>query len=888
MEYRCRECGGVIWVDLEKLAISPRVQCPRCGHVWRLRKRPARGADGPQPATSTPVVHEPPLAPAPPPRPVVTVEHSHRWSVPAPAVPSEPAPRRRTPLVLVVCGLALLGGAGWWWSNRRPSPVVQSALKPVVAQAVPTEVETRAPTDAGAVLLTDDVHSWMSADFVLVNPTHYAVALAEKSPTGGFQVLAKAEQAQARMAVKTSWESAVPIIAGDPQLARNVFTQTEVHQSVSQTLRAAVETHWRHHEFVPAEATLVAYNDLGRRERRVGFRRTGGEGLEFRDLLGTRFEQVPRELIQPGTLESNLGEEQLAETTDFLDVSLFHICRRLASPDGRSSYLQVVVNPVQCEGEAQEAIEAQISQINLELDALADEQAAVARRGRQTGVEDERPDLGHRERELEARKHDLQKQRELTIEARRLTGEIRAKLAQVGVPLLERTVAGLAAIGVERSGVYQRPDFETAEASQLLGATHLVLADIRLPARQGRYELSMRCVSVATSKVLWDGQGDRLNAADAALDLAGSPYLLNSGRLSVLTAAEGFQPTADVLSGLGAGGWPLLGPAVELVAASKVTEEEAQQKRTRSSRKRVEMPWRPATWLGYVESGEKSSGGSLIFRDLFRKETQSVQSDWVGSVRPVESLTQVPEEHRLRYVVWRLAQSILPLAGRISRTGDARQVEVSLRRQDGVRQGDRLVALRPTALSNGLSWMDVPLPVELILTAVHEHGSLAYWNALGQGELQDGDLAHRKPRRRPMVGILELTPDLRNVPAGQMAQILREMGNTEPELQQFTEYVAKQLTILLQEAFVTLQVPVVERENLDKLAEEQRLDDVDMEQAVEVGRLLGATHLVLGRLSPGLNDQTAVSLRVVAVDTGMIDEQIKFNFSRAQMEGWKP
>lgn len=235
-----------------------------------------------------------------------------------------------------------------------------------------------------------------------------------------------------------------------------------------------------------------------------------------------------------------------------------------------------------------------------------------------------------------------------------------------------------------------------------------------------------------------------------------------------------------------------------------------------------------------------------------------------------------------------MAHAILPLAGRITLSDLPRQVEVGLRWQDGVRQGDRLTVLRPTALSGGEGTMDVPVPVELILTAVDDRGSRAYYDAAPGVELRDNDLAHRKLKEKPRVAVMELTSDLRNMPAGEVQQFLRGKAQTEPELTQFTEYVGKRLTILLQGALLQLQIPMVERENLDKVAAEQRLEDVDEQKAVEIGQLVGATHLVLGRMSPDYNDRTAVSLRVVRADTGGVIEQVEFSFTRAQMEGWNP
>ena len=58
--------------------------------------------------------------------------------------------------------------------------------------------------------------------------------------------------------------------------------------------------------------------------------------------------------------------------------------------------------------------------------------------------------------------------------------------------------------------------------------------------------------------------------------------------------------------------------------------------------------------------------------------------------------------------------------------------------------------------------------------------------------------------------------------------------------------------------------------------------------AVDIGRVTGATHVILGDVSPGLYNEMRVGLRVVEVDTGMVMEQINFKFKRAQFEGWVP
>jgi len=92
-------------------------------------------------------------------------------------------------------------------------------------------------------------------------------------------------------------------------------------------------------------------------------------------------------------------------------------------------------------------------------------------------------------------------------------------------------------------------------------------------------------------------------------------------------------------------------------------------------------------------------------------------------------------------------------------------------------------------------------------------------------------------------------------------------------------------------------VTTVERANLSKvLAGEKNAVGagwkLDPSRTVELGRLCGATHVLLATLAPtrdirGQYD-VAANLRIVDVETGLVAENLDITFRYHQMEYWKP
>jgi len=249
----------------------------------------------------------------------------------------------------------------------------------------------------------------------------------------------------------------------------------------------------------------------------------------------------------------------------------------------------------------------------------------------------------------------------------------------------------------------------------------------------------------------------------------------------------------------------------------------------------------------------------------------------------------------MRYLVWRLAKFILPTAGRVTEVSQQR-VKLTLCRMDGIKQGDRLTARRSSDATSGeLSASEMVLPHELIVTETTDVDSLANVERLEGVESQEtlaievGDIVHRRPARRIVVGVLKPRVDM-NAALSVGMQRSKTRASDYTDLEEATQWVGDQLSQMLQNAMVRLRLAVVERSALQAVVDQQKNENFDTNPAlaVDIGRVTGATHVILGDVSPGLYNEMRVGLRVVEVDTGMVMEQINFKFKRAQFEGWVP
>ena len=849
------------------------------------------------------------------------------------------------------------------------------------------QVSPGAPEMAIATL---DSKPWAEADFVMVNPTHVAVAVKQLSRDDIplYRVAAKVDGPLAEQAAALAWDLRKPIVANDPALTRRVFASVPVGEKIGESLAAQVLPFRQPRSLLPAASRLVVFHDLRSSKRRVGhLLKQKDTGFEFCDLVPARnahgpdrldaaaadqaafrTEFVAQDLIQPGTFRPDPGEFDLRAAVDFLDLCLYQVLKTLQSqPEG---HIHVVVDQVvpdisiglELLGQQQQHVANQTSTLRTQHeqgrtglqqgDAITYEQymntltsQALQLNGPESwwdaimnavkGVNSERDALRaelrtlretlqgerstrlksfeERERLIEARLTALEEEanwlaeqtrklNELRDQLNRLASEIRGRLSRSGVPLLDRSEHAAKVARSLGADSWIPPKGMDAAANGLIGASHLLLTSIRKPERRGRYQLSMRLVDVRTGAILWEDQADRYDTSEQALEMASTAYLLNTGRVTLLDFGEATRPDPPRALDELTGGLPIQLPPIRVkTVAAEAPRQESEFFRGRTAPKqhsrrglsppRTGDPARGVhTRLGYVEVADPPKKG-VLFRDLFSTSTQPLDGFPLagenGKTLPlpvdrikqteVSSLADLPDAHLMRYVVWRLAHSILPLAGRVVRV-EGNIVTTNLGRGHGVRPGDRLTLLRTSTLGVDAN----VLPTEVILREVHDSSAVAIITSASPRPArpgppdptlpQPGDIVHRALTRPIAVAILEPSIDLEGVPAEAHAGISRD------DLRVLMRSYAVELASQIQGAFVQLHVPVVERANMTKLLGEQRLKDVDVQKTVESGRIAGATHIIIGSVAPDTNREyrPPTSLSVVDVETGQVLEKLAF------------
>jgi TolB-like protein len=682
-----------------------------------------------------------------------------------------------------------------------------------------------------------DERPWKKADFIAINPTHYAVAIARTtavavSSSSTYVVLPKAEDDTAQEATGVAFDSGVPIVTDDPPLTRAIYNKTEVGRTVDDSARDEINAKWRERLLVPPNAELAVFNDLKLRTRRAGylFKDAGGTQL-FRDLSSNKPEPFREELVQPGSLQSRLGEKEFRLAANFFDYCMYHVAQKLSSQPGECTYLNVAVIP----------------------DQEASHEFAVR---------------GPRSRREGGRRPG-------SSELSRLTGEIQSFLAAIEVPIVDRSVTLARALSRETKLSYR-----TAREMNLVGASHLVIFGIGPPQGRGPYELSMRLVSVRSGRILWEDQGDRVDSSEESIELAATPYLLNTGKLATLEFSGEKMPETPATEAWLYGGFPLRQPAITLIATEG---SHAKAGKLRKARLIYEPLSGLATCLGYVERSDESK---VEFRNLFSKDVQQLDASGV-QVHEVTSDSEIPSAHQMRYVVWRLAKAIMPLAGRV-KTITGKQFVLDLSQKDGIHSADRLAVVRTSSGEAGGGTLESVQPEELLVVQASDSGSTAICDQQGaESKIKPGDIVYRRPAAKTVVAFLGLAADINNVPQPVMQQ-LRRNGISETGLRDLSQDIGNRCIDALQTALVGMRLPVVERKSLTTVLAEQEREGIDPDKAAEIGRLHGATHVVLGEISPGLGNEAPITLRVVDVSSGKVVDQVQFSYKRGQLDYWKP
>jgi hypothetical protein len=764
----------------------------------------------------------------------------------------------------------------WPAERLAPPPPPEPQVGPLVRSESKPE---RAPAMASAPAPKPkriDEKLWMSADLVLVNAgpqggVQHAVAIEQVGEPPAYKVLAAVEEEAAVQAAEAAWQSGVSIIADEPTLARRVFGRVTAGATLGEVDAEELSRKWREFRIVPRTATLAVFNDLRQVRTRVGylasareFDSSKGDEPWFRDVRGKQAEPYLADYAQAGTLRKGISDEVLQKLTgvDFLDVCMHHVAMAFSQAGEKRGVLNVYV--------------------------VGDVSAIAAPENRSDMLR-LHPIVPPRGDELRMRSESDR----LIRESERLASELRGRVNDLGVPVTEWSKE--MAYGTYDTD-FRRPDFQTAQESKLLGISHVLMFRVRTPHMHGMYELSLRLVDARKGRLLWQGQGDRLKPEDlGTFDLAASPYLMNTGKLTLVELVSDVAIVDESTRAWSRGGVPLLLPEIRLKADGVPTLKGLKQKppRKRPGHHEYNHPeemWGQAYRLGFLESTQEP----VQFRDLFSSRIQSIPTEGIAGVLPVETDGAIPPAHEMRYLVWRLAKFILPTAGRVTEVNQAR-VRLTLSRHDGLKQGDRLTAIRLTEPGKGdVVAAETVLPQELIVTAVTEADSVANIEQLegadpSSAAIQVGDVVHRKPPRKIIVAVLPPHVD-KNSAAAVGTRNLKAARGEAIDVKELTQYVGNQLCELLQNAMVRLRLPVAERSDLQAVLRQQKNENFDINPALatEVGRVTGATHVILSDIAPGLYNEAPVGLRVVEVDTGMRMEQINFKFKRAQLEAWKP
>lgn len=326
-------------------------------------------------------------------------------------------------------------------------------------------------------------------------------------------------------------------------------------------------------------------------------------------------------------------------------------------------------------------------------------------------------------------KFDLEESRLRDIEAETgtVTTELRTRLGNAGVSVLERTRLDL----LEAERQLAQASLSPGAAEQYLGATHVLITEMRDRRGPGQYHLATRLVKVGTREIVAEVEGERTPPLSVAYTPpVDTPFLLGTGQLVVVEFNDDVRPRTDLDYRDYPGGYPVNLPFTEVVPVS-TDDKQAEYDRLRILKVRgkpgpagkinketppilAEMSQR----IGFMDDADSpdpkqspyrvlvgkdlSADGarqglpfkSVPFRDLFGTETVKLELSKVKLIREVTS-NIVPEAHRMRYITYQIAAAILPPAGRVISRGENDLLTVSLGHRSAIAVGNRLRVLRP-------------------------------------------------------------------------------------------------------------------------------------------------------------------------------------------------
>lgn len=922
MLFQCVRCGNALTLAEP---VPPAAQCPYCGNVAMLSAHPAASAV-PPPRLAVP----PPIAarPVPPPiirpaAPTTILPTPSPAACPAPASTAPPempdgtivsdtsatraadepgvtARRFHTPLnvaaavaavaALFVVGILLFGEgeprpvaakANRTRSARlnRRAPNISQEPAPVGDKPASDTPKAEPPEENTKPVRDFDHQPWQKADLVMVNPTHYAVALED---LGGdeYVVVSKAEDDEASLAIAAAADARVPVVARDRALSRRIYRSVAVGDKLPEPLALEVSRLFCHQEFVPAGDRFVSFKEL-KGARRLGFLLDEQpERITFRELISPGEERLERVHILPGSLRLDVKERELTEArlADWLDYAIVKVCQGLRSPKGEKTHVHLVLRETKADisdGEMTSAID------DFERQRIYDANDAANRGSIWHQI------LGELAREPARRgeKRELRKlraaHRALARVKEALDGEIRDRLIRLRVPVLEREEleALLAerklATGEDADEFRKRKDEidprrETEAGFQrLFCASHLLLPQVRFPRKGGQYELDLRLIDVNTGQILWSGQDDRFAELKAEpVEQLGRPLCLPAG--GPLVAIE-FAPSGTPAKSPHAGAHafaPLKNPLLG-----------------KPSLDTADVAGSPAVLARLLPT---TGSGLLDVRDLFGWQRATIPAAAIKQSKPVRSLADVPPNEELRYLVWRIARAALPPAGDILSL-EQTTIKISLGRDDGLKPADRLRVVRRSKEDGSKQVLDC----EPSVSQVSDDSAIAVVPS-GGASLQPGDMVLVKRPRRPKVAIFPAEV------SAEEPSLLRELSilnNAQrARLMQAVTLHGQSMAAQLRAGLERFDVPLIDAESLTCLTAKRvrTREPLDDDRRRLLARESGATHAVFLGISPRkavVSTRCQLTMTVVDVENQQIADQFRFELSSSQLDrinAWQP
>lgn len=429
---------------------------------------------------------------------------------------------------------------------QRPEWTPPAALQPAPQPVIHAVAKPPTPSH--------DFKPWSNVDIVVVNPAHRAVGIRNKGDLAQpeYEVVVKAADDSVLGVKRFAWDSKIPIWAADPAIARKLFDEFNEGQAVLGGRRDELAAAFRPKTFVPTGGAFISYFDTVNRLKRTGhLLKDQGDAFVFADLLPQRLdvarlkdtasdalpfrtELIRRaDRVQPGTEQRDLNDIALRESTDFVDYCVYGALATLQNIQANAVSERDRITPHLYVDVVAEVRKDELASIKSE---IADSRDQLRIELNQAFMQEQTPMrflnllnryIGERERyadrmssqatlrrqieeDLEALRHDRKKLQRLVAVENTLASEIRRGLIRAGIKVVERSDrAREILMNKVRGNQWLRPDANTAVETNLVDATHTLMASIRKAESPGTYLVSMQLTNAWDGIILWEEVGSR-------------------------------------------------------------------------------------------------------------------------------------------------------------------------------------------------------------------------------------------------------------------------------------------------------------------------------------------------------------------------------------------